>query len=45
LQLSGGLGTFAGIGAGVDARGALEVRMADGSVRQIDSADVTVRRA
>ncbi len=45
LQLSGGLGTFIGIGAGVDARGALEVRMADGSVRQIDSADVTVRRA
>jgi BirA family biotin operon repressor/biotin-[acetyl-CoA-carboxylase] ligase len=45
LQLSGGLGTFAGVGAGVDARGALEVRMADGSVRQIDSADVTVRRA
>ncbi|HWX65620.1 MAG TPA: biotin--[acetyl-CoA-carboxylase] ligase [Rhodanobacter sp.] len=45
LQLSGTLGTFDGIGAGVDARGALQVRMADGSLRQIDSADVTVRRA
>ncbi|WP_426700912.1 biotin--[acetyl-CoA-carboxylase] ligase [Rhodanobacter sp. Col0626] len=45
LQLSGALGTFEGIGAGVDARGALLVRMADGHVRQIDSADVTVRRA
>ena len=45
LQLSGALGTFDGVGAGVDARGALQVRMADGGVRQIDSADVTVRRA
>ncbi|GGY14054.1 bifunctional ligase/repressor BirA [Rhodanobacter panaciterrae] len=45
LQLSGVHGAFDAIGAGVDARGALRVRMADGSVRQIDSADVTVRRA
>ena len=45
LQLSGVLGAFDATGAGVDARGALQVRMADGGVRQIDSADVTVRRA
>jgi BirA family biotin operon repressor/biotin-[acetyl-CoA-carboxylase] ligase len=45
LQLSGALGAFNGIGAGVDARGALQVRMSDGSVRLVDSADVTVRRA
>jgi BirA family transcriptional regulator, biotin operon repressor / biotin---[acetyl-CoA-carboxylase] ligase len=44
LQLSGALGAFEGIGAGVDARGALQVRMADGTLRQVDSADVTVRR-
>jgi BirA family biotin operon repressor/biotin-[acetyl-CoA-carboxylase] ligase len=45
LQLSGALGAFDGIGAGVDVRGALQVRVADGSLRRIDSADVTVRRA
>jgi BirA family transcriptional regulator, biotin operon repressor / biotin---[acetyl-CoA-carboxylase] ligase len=45
LRLSGALGSFDGIGAGVDERGALQLRMADGSVRSIDSADVTVRRA
>ena len=45
LQLSGALGAFDGVGAGVDAHGALQVRMVDGSVRRIDSADVTVRRA
>jgi BirA family biotin operon repressor/biotin-[acetyl-CoA-carboxylase] ligase len=45
LQLSGALGAFEGIGAGVDAQGALLVRQVDGSVRRIDSADVTVRRA
>lgn len=45
LQLSGALGTFEGVGAGVDARGALQVRMPDGSMRVLDSADVTVRRA
>lgn len=45
LQLSGALGTFDGVGAGVDAHGALQVRMTDGSVCRVDSADVTVRRA
>jgi BirA family biotin operon repressor/biotin-[acetyl-CoA-carboxylase] ligase len=45
LRLSGALGEFDGIGAGVDNRGALKVRMADGSMRRVDSADVTVRRA
>ncbi|MDW2982757.1 biotin--[acetyl-CoA-carboxylase] ligase [Rhodanobacter sp. KK11] len=45
LQLNGALGVFDGVGAGVDAHGALQVRMADGSVRRVDSADVTVRRA
>jgi BirA family biotin operon repressor/biotin-[acetyl-CoA-carboxylase] ligase len=45
LRLSGALGTFDGVGAGVDVHGALQVRMADGGVRRIDSADVTVRRA
>jgi len=44
LLLNGTLGTFEGIGAGVDERGALKVRLADGSLRCIDSADVTVRR-
>jgi BirA family biotin operon repressor/biotin-[acetyl-CoA-carboxylase] ligase len=45
LKLSGAQGHFEGIGAGVDARGALQVRLADGGVRSVDSADVTVRRA
>jgi BirA family biotin operon repressor/biotin-[acetyl-CoA-carboxylase] ligase len=45
LQLSGALGPFEGTGAGVDDRGALQVRMRDGSVLQVDSAEVTVRRA
>ena len=45
LQLSGALGQFDGVGAGIDARGALKVRLPDGSLRHIDSADVTVRRA
>lgn len=45
LQLTGTLGTIHGTGAGVDARGALQVRLPDGSLRSIDSADVTVRRA
>jgi len=44
LHLSGALGEFDGVGAGVDARGALQVRTGDG-FRRIDSADVTVRRA
>lgn len=45
LQLSSALGPLEGIGAGVDARGALQVRLHDGSLRQVDSAEVTVRRA
>lgn len=45
LRLSGAAGEFEGIGAGVDARGALQLRMADGGLRAIDSADVTVRPA
>jgi BirA family biotin operon repressor/biotin-[acetyl-CoA-carboxylase] ligase len=45
LKLSGAQGHFEGIGAGVDARGALQVRLADGGIRSVDSADVTVRRA
>lgn len=45
LQLSGALGQFEGVGAGVDARGGLLVRVADGGLRRVDSADVTVRRA
>ncbi len=45
LALSGTQGDLAGIGAGVDARGALQVRLADGRTRTVDSADVTVRRA
>lgn len=43
LQLSGALGQFDGLGAGIDARGALKVQLSDGSLRHIDSADVTVR--
>ncbi len=45
LLLSGALGAFDAVGAGVDERGALQVRMDDGSLRRIDSADVTVRHA
>lgn len=45
LKLSGAQGHFEGVGAGVDARGALQVRLPDGGVRSVDSADVTVRRA
>ena len=45
LELSGALGTFRGTGVGVDPRGALQVRLDDGSLRHVDSADVTVRRA
>jgi BirA family biotin operon repressor/biotin-[acetyl-CoA-carboxylase] ligase len=44
LRLSGAQGQFEGTGAGVDARGALQVRLADGRLRSVDSADVTVRR-
>lgn len=45
LTLSGPPGEWHGTGAGVDARGALRVQLADGSERAVDSADVTVRRA
>jgi BirA family transcriptional regulator, biotin operon repressor / biotin---[acetyl-CoA-carboxylase] ligase len=44
LKVSGALGSFEGAGAGVDARGALQVRLPDGELRAVDSADVTVRR-
>lgn len=44
LRVSGRSGEFDGVGAGVDARGALQVRTADANLRRIDSADVTVRR-
>ncbi len=44
LQLSGAVGDMLATGLGVDARGALRVRMANGSECSIDSADVTVRR-
>lgn len=45
LKLSGAQGHVEGVGAGVDGRGALQVRLANGELRSIDSADVTVRRA
>jgi BirA family biotin operon repressor/biotin-[acetyl-CoA-carboxylase] ligase len=45
LKLSGAQGHFEGTGAGVDARGALQVHLASGEVRSVDSADITVRRA
>lgn len=45
LTLSGPRETFEGVGAGVDARGALLVRLPDGNQRAVDAADVTVRRA
>lgn len=44
LQLSGAVGDMLATGLGVDVRGALRVRMANGSECSIDSADVTVRR-
>jgi BirA family biotin operon repressor/biotin-[acetyl-CoA-carboxylase] ligase len=43
LRVSGAAGELEGIGAGIDARGALQLRTAVG-LRAIDSADVTVRR-
>ena len=45
LQLTGAHDDVHGHGAGVDARGALRLRLADGSQRLIDSAEVTVRQA
>jgi BirA family biotin operon repressor/biotin-[acetyl-CoA-carboxylase] ligase len=44
LHVSGAMGELDGIGAGVDARGALQLQTSSG-LRGIDSADVTVRRA
>jgi BirA family biotin operon repressor/biotin-[acetyl-CoA-carboxylase] ligase len=44
LRVQSATGTLEGIGAGVDARGALLLQAADGTHR-LDSADVTVRRA
>jgi BirA family transcriptional regulator, biotin operon repressor / biotin---[acetyl-CoA-carboxylase] ligase len=44
LRISGAVGDFDGVGAGIDARGALQVQTATG-MQCIDSADVTVRRA
>lgn len=45
LRLSGAGGERDGTGAGVDGRGALLLRLPDGELQRIDSADVTVRRA
>ncbi len=44
LRVTGAFATLDGVGDGVDARGALRVRLSDGSVRVFDSAHVTVRR-
>lgn len=44
IRVEGARGTFDGLAQGVDARGALRVRAADG-IRSIDSAEVTVRVA
>jgi len=44
LRLQGALGEVDGVGAGVDARGALLLQTREG-LRAVDSADVTVRRA
>ena len=43
LRVSGATGELDGVGAGIDARGALQLQTASG-LRGIDSADVTVRR-
>ncbi|HET7330918.1 biotin--[acetyl-CoA-carboxylase] ligase [Dyella sp.] len=44
LRVSSASGDIDGVGAGIDARGALQLQTATG-LRSIDSADVTVRRA
>lgn len=44
LRVSSATGDVDGIGAGIDARGALQLQTASG-LRGVDSADVTVRRA
>ena len=43
LQIADAHSTYAAIGTGIDERGALRVRLADGSVRALDSAEITVR--
>jgi BirA family biotin operon repressor/biotin-[acetyl-CoA-carboxylase] ligase len=45
IGLSSAAGEFSAFANGIDARGALLVRMPDGETRRIDSADVTVRAA
>jgi len=45
LVISGAREAFDAVGEGVDARGALQVRLPDGARRTVDSADVSVRRA
>lgn len=44
LRVTGAHGALEGTGAGVDARGALRLRLEDGSIKAVDSADVSVRR-
>ena len=44
LQITDALGACSGIGAGIDARGALRVCVADGSIRTMDSAEITVQQ-
>jgi len=44
LRVQGAQGSMDGVGAGVDARGALLLQASDG-LHSIDSADVSVRRA
>lgn len=45
IGLNSAAGEFNAVASGIDARGALLVRMPDGGTRHIDSADVTVRAA
>jgi BirA family biotin operon repressor/biotin-[acetyl-CoA-carboxylase] ligase len=45
LRVTGAGGEFFGTGAGVDGSGALRVRLDDGSLQRVDSADISVRRA
>ena len=45
LTVSGHGDTFAAVGAGVDARGALRVRRDSGDIACLDSAEITVRAA
>lgn len=45
ISLSSATGALNAVANGVDARGALVVRMPDGSVRHVDSAEISVRAA